>query len=81
MPRKAMHQCLHPGCPNICSGRYCDEHKGLHPNGDRKSAAERGYGSKWQRARKRFLDIPENFFCLKCKEEGVFYKGYGCGSY
>ena len=32
MPRKAMHPCQHPGCPNVCSGRYCGEHKGLHPN-------------------------------------------------
>ncbi|SCX88926.1 5-methylcytosine-specific restriction enzyme A [Butyrivibrio hungatei] len=71
MPRKALHPCSHPGCPNLCEGRYCDEHKKIHPNNDRKNAAERGYGSKWQKARKIFLSRPENFFCVRCKEDGV----------
>ncbi|WP_026524740.1 HNH endonuclease signature motif containing protein [Butyrivibrio sp. MB2005] len=72
MPYKPKHPCMHPGCANLCDGKYCDEHRKIHPNGDRKSAAERGYGSKWQKARKRFLDKPENFFCLECKKEGVY---------
>ena len=31
-------------------------------------ASERGYGSKWQRERRKFLD--SNPFCVKCYEEG-----------
>ncbi|SFP84637.1 Recombinase [Butyrivibrio proteoclasticus] len=79
MPRRALHPCQHPGCPNICEGRYCDAHKMMHPNNDRMNAAERGYGSKWQKARKRFLDRPENFFCLECKKEGVFTRAINKG--
>lgn len=31
-------------------------------------ASERGYGAKWQRERKKFLE--SNPFCVKCYEEG-----------
>ena len=31
-------------------------------------AAERGYGAKWQRERRKFLE--SNPFCVKCYEEG-----------
>ena len=33
-----------------------------------KYAAERGYGAKWQRERRKFLE--SNPFCVKCYEEG-----------
>ena len=46
---------------------YCDEHKQLHKN-DRAYARERGYGAKWQRERRKYLD--SNPFCVKCYEEG-----------
>lgn len=36
-----------------------------------KTTAERGYGSKWQRARVRFLSNPENVLCRMCSAEGV----------
>ena len=39
----------------------------LHKN-DRAYASERGYGAKWQRERRKFLD--SNPFCVKCYEEG-----------
>ena len=35
---------------------------------DRAHAAERGYGAKWQRERRKFLE--SNPFCVKCYEEG-----------
>lgn len=35
---------------------------------DRAHASERGYGAKWQRERKKFLE--SNPFCVKCYEEG-----------
>ena len=42
---------------------YCEEHKPLHTK-DRAHAAERGYGAKWQRERRKFLE--SNPFCVKC---------------
>ena len=36
-----------------------------------KTTAERGYGAKWQRARARFLRMPENVLCRQCKREGL----------
>jgi 5-methylcytosine-specific restriction endonuclease McrA len=32
--------------------------------------AERGYGWRWQKARKTFLAKPENVLCRMCTEEG-----------
>ena len=69
MPRKPMKPCCHPGCPKLTEGRYCEEHEALH-RGERKSASGRGYNSKWQRARKRFLK--EHPLCCKCEEEGKY---------
>ena len=48
------------------------KHRFNHPyhqhKNDRAYASERGYGAKWQRERKKFLD--SNPFCVKCYEEG-----------
>ena len=38
--------------------------------GDRKSSGKRGYNSRWQKARARFLAKSENVFCVECKKEG-----------
>ena len=37
---------------------------------DRRKTAERGYGGRWQKARKTFLAKPENALCRMCQEEG-----------
>jgi 5-methylcytosine-specific restriction enzyme A len=37
---------------------------------DKRTAAQRGYGSRWQRAREQFLDQPENALCRYCQREG-----------
>ena len=69
MPYRSNVPCKHPGCAALIpySQMYCDEHKQLHKN-DRAYASERGYGSKWQRERRKFLE--SNPFCVKCYEEG-----------
>lgn len=36
----------------------------------RGSAASRGYGYKWRKARAVFLSKPENVFCVMCKAQG-----------
>ena len=33
---------------------------------DGKTAAQRGYGYKWQKARSAFLDEPDNTLCVMC---------------
>ena len=37
---------------------------------DKRKTAERGYGWKWQQARKTFLSRPENVLCRMCQAEG-----------
>lgn len=36
----------------------------------RKTSAQRGYGYKWQQARKHFLDQPGNQLCVMCSKQG-----------
>ena len=51
----------------LTADTYCEFHVKLHVN-DRASAYERGYSSKWQSARKRFLaNYP---LCKECQIEG-----------
>lgn len=35
-----------------------------------KTTSQRGYGWQWQKARKRFLSMPENVLCRMCQAEG-----------
>lgn len=69
MPRRPNIPCKHPGCAALIphGQMYCEEHKPLHTK-DRAHVAERGYGAKWQRERRKFLE--GNPFCVKCYEEG-----------
>jgi 5-methylcytosine-specific restriction protein A len=67
MPMKPKRPCKHPGCPRLRNGRYCDQHAKLHIN-DRASAVERGYSSRWQKARKRFL--AKQPLCVECERTG-----------
>lgn len=71
MPRKPKKPCGHPGCPTLTDNRYCDEHVKLYAN-ERGSAAERGYDSRWRKARTRFLKV--HTFCVTCKAEGNLVK-------
>lgn len=72
MARRGPVPCSEPGCPELVpyGTKYCDKHKALHV-GDRKSAASRGYNSRWQKARRLFLQKPENVFCVECKKQGI----------
>lgn len=67
MPMKPKKPCKHPGCPLLTHETYCEFHVKLHVN-DRASANERGYSSKWQSARKRFL--ANHPLCKECEREG-----------
>jgi len=67
MPMKPKKPCQHPGCPLLTSDTYCEFHVKLHAN-DRAGSHERGYSSRWQRARKLFLQ--KNPLCALCEIKG-----------
>lgn len=60
MPKAAPRPCTHPGCGALVhdgTGR-CDKHRRAATqalDARRGTAAERGYGHKWQQAREQFL--------------------------
>lgn len=58
MPRRARHPCRWPGCPNLTSDRYCDEHQRqsqMQYDAQRGTAAQRGYDAAWRRLRRMVL--------------------------
>ena len=69
MPYRSRIPCRHPGCPELvpCGQRYCDRHRPLHV-GEARSAAQRGYGSKWQKASRQYLAAHP--LCVRCLMEG-----------
>ena len=70
MPKSPKRPCRYPGCPNLCEkGTYCAEHQSESPERWRGSAAERGYGADWRKARRRFL--ASNPLCAACLKRGV----------
>lgn len=71
MPMRPKKPCKHPGCPKLTDGFYCEEHEAVH-RGDRPSSGERGYNSRWQKARKRFLQLHP--LCVRCQKEGRLVK-------
>ena len=70
MARKPDHPCAHPGCPNLVPAgqKYCEEHKSLHPE-EVRSAASRGYNSRWRRESKKFLELHP--LCQECLKKGI----------
>ena len=73
MPRKSKVPCQQPGCPELVEAgtKYCEKHKRQHPEIIR-SANSRGYGSAWQKFRKRFL--AEHPLCEECMKKGRYVK-------
>ncbi len=60
MPRRSPRGCAQPGCPELAyDGRYCEEHQREREeryDAKRGSAAKRGYGRRWRKLRKMFLN-------------------------
>ena len=73
MPFRPKHPCAHPGCPELVESgqKYCEKHKPLHKE-DGRSAAKRGYDSKWRKFRKRYLEA--NPLCAECMRQGMYVK-------
>jgi len=71
--RRALHECNRPGCHNLCSTPYCEEHtRPPQPRQDRRpSASKRGYDTLWKKRRDMFLARSENAMCRRCTERGI----------
>lgn len=67
MPKRPQKPCKHPGCPRLTDSQYCEIHIKLHIS-DRVGAFGRGYSSRWQKARKRFL--ARYPLCAECQQAG-----------
>lgn len=73
MPHSPKIPCFHPGCPELVQPgkKYCEKHLKLHPEYVR-PATPRGYGSRWQKARKLFLEAHP--LCVECLKSGRYVK-------
>lgn len=73
MPRRPRVPCGHPGCPELIEPgtKFCEKHRPLHPEVTR-PAAKRGYGSRWQKASKAFLQ--SHPLCAECRKQGRYTK-------
>ena len=67
MKREIPRPCKHGGCNVLTTNGYCDKHSSdrLKP---RVSAAQRGYGYKWRKARENHLQLYP--YCEECKRQG-----------
>lgn len=73
MPTKPARPCQRNGCPNITNdpSRLCSVHltEARHLDDARRgSPSERGYDSRWHKARTAYLR--EHPLCVGCQEEG-----------
>lgn len=72
MPRRASKPCGQPGCPKLVESGYCDKHRNAREKRDRErrgTAASRGYGYRWQKARLAYLKRHPLCECPQCKAE------------
>lgn len=70
MPTGALRPCRMPACPELVERGYCPAHQQAAQVADQRrrgTAAERGYGARWQRARAVFLSA--NPLCRPCSKK------------
>ncbi len=73
MPARPKRPCMHPGCPELVEGGYCERHqpkreRNAEYDRERGTAHQRGYGARWRKARLAFLR--EHPWCVMCEREG-----------
>lgn len=73
MPTRPKKPCAAPGCPTLIEAgtRHCDKHKKQEAqryDRERGTAAQRGYGGRWQRA--RIVYLREHPLCVECEKQG-----------
>ncbi len=77
MPMKPLTPCRYPGCPELCSERYCEKHKkeiDKHYNKyERDKKSQKFYQSaEWKAVRKQKLLL--NPLCEECQRKGKLRK-------
>lgn len=72
MPYKPKKPCAYPGCPNLTSDRYCEEHTKQeakrYEQYQRDPATHKRYGSAWAKIRAAFLWTHP--LCELCRKHG-----------
>ena len=73
MPSRPNTPCKQNGCPRLVTygNKYCEDHKELHAF-ESKSTKEKGYTSRWNKARTRYLKLHP--LCVHCQKEGKLTK-------
>lgn len=73
MPRRPHTPCKQNGCPRLVAygSKYCEDHKSLHAF-ESKSTKEKGYTSRWNKARSRYLKLHP--LCVHCQNKGKLTK-------
>ncbi|EQB4040705.1 HNH endonuclease [Cronobacter sakazakii] len=78
MPPKTPKACRKRGCGHSTTDRsgYCEAHKsaGWERHNKGQSAAQRGYGAEWRKARNIVIKRDKGL-CQICKREGVIRPG------
>ena len=73
MPRKPKKPCSFPGCPNLCDGRYCEEHERLinkqYEKYERNPESRTRYGKTWRRIRSAYAE--KHPLCEECLKKGL----------
>ena len=71
-PKRPLRPCSYPGCPNLVEGGgSCPEHakqEQRQQDKQRGTAAQRGYGYRWQKARESYLK--RHPLCVECVKQG-----------
>ena len=72
MPKRPLRPCSYPGCPNLCDGQYCEEHRKearrKYDKYERRPDVHKKYGRAWSRIRNRYA--AEHPLCEMCLKEG-----------
>ena len=77
MPTKPKKPCSYPGCPNLTTGKYCEEHKKKidqeYNKYQRDDFTKSFYSSQaWKTTRKKHLELEP--YCVECYKEGKIVK-------
>lgn len=74
MPRRPKHPCAYPGCPRLCDGRYCEEHRKLtdiqYNRYERDGDWGKRYGKEWRKIRELYRS--RHPLCEMCLKEGRY---------
>lgn len=73
MPRKPLRPCSFPGCPRLCEGQYCEEHRAQarrkYDKYERLPDVNRKYGRAWRKIRERYAKAHP--LCEECLKVGI----------